>query len=68
LHLEVHGDKWMRPGSSWGLEVVSPFINSMLYSRDIISLADIKFALNFIELRIRLNDKGSYNQVERLFV
>jgi hypothetical protein len=37
------------------------FINSMLYGRDIISLANIKFALNFIELRIRLNDKGSYN-------
>jgi hypothetical protein len=24
LHLVVHGGKWTTPGSSWGLEVVSP--------------------------------------------
>jgi hypothetical protein len=44
------------------------FINSMLYSRDTIPLADVKSALNFMELRTRLNSKGSDNQEEGLFV
>jgi hypothetical protein len=33
----------------------------MLYSRDTISLADVKSVLNFMELRTRLNEKGSDN-------
>jgi hypothetical protein len=37
------------------------FVNSMLYGRDTISLTDVKFALNSMELRIKLNSKGSDN-------
>jgi hypothetical protein len=44
------------------------FVNSMLYGRYTISLVDVKSALNSIELRTRLNGKGSENQVEGLFV
>lgn len=44
------------------------FINLMLYDRDTISLADVKFALNFIKLRTRLDEKGSDDQVEDLFI
>jgi hypothetical protein len=44
------------------------FVNSMLYGRDTISLADVKSALNSIELRTKLNSKGSDNQLEGLFV
>jgi hypothetical protein len=44
------------------------FVNSMLYGRDTISLADVKSALNSIELRTKLNSKGSDNQSEGLFV
>jgi hypothetical protein len=44
------------------------FVNSMLYSRDTISLADVKSAVNSMELRTRLNSKGSDNQAEGLFV
>jgi hypothetical protein len=44
------------------------FVNSMLYGRDTISLADVKSALNFMELRTKLNSKGSDNQAEGLFV
>jgi hypothetical protein len=44
------------------------FVNSMLYGRDTISLADVKSALNSMELRTRLNGKGSDNQAERLLV
>jgi hypothetical protein len=44
------------------------FVNSMLYGRHTISLADVKSALNSMELRTRLNRKGSDNQVEGLFV
>jgi hypothetical protein len=40
------------------------FVNSMSYGRDTISLTNVKFALNSIKLRIRLNEKGSDNQVE----
>jgi hypothetical protein len=40
----------------------------MLYSRDTIPLADVKSALNFMELRTILNSKGSDNQAEGLFV
>jgi hypothetical protein len=40
----------------------------MLYSRDTISLIDVKSALNSMELRTRLNGKGSDNQVDGLFV
>jgi hypothetical protein len=36
----------------------------MLYGRDIISLADVKSALNSTKLRTRLNGKGSDNQEE----
>jgi hypothetical protein len=39
------------------------FVISMLYGKDTISLADVKFAL-----RARLNGKGSENQAEGLFV
>jgi hypothetical protein len=44
------------------------FVNSMLYGRDTISLADVKSALNSLELRTKLNSKGSDNQSEGLFV
>jgi hypothetical protein len=44
------------------------FVNSMLYGRDTISLADVKSALNSMELRTRLNGKGSDNQAKGLFV
>ena len=44
------------------------FVNSMLYGKDTISLVDVKFALNSMELRTRLNSKGSDNQAEGLFV
>jgi hypothetical protein len=40
----------------------------MLYDRDTISLADVKSALNSMELRTRLNGKSSDNQDEGLFV
>jgi hypothetical protein len=49
-------------------EVFDNFINSMLYCRDTISLADVKSAFNFMELRTKLNSKGSDNQAEGLFV
>ena len=38
------------------------FVNSMMYSRDTISLVDVKFALNSMELRTRFNGKDSENQ------
>ena len=44
------------------------FVNSMLYGRDTISLVDVKSALNSMELRTKLNSKGSDNQSEGLFV
>jgi hypothetical protein len=44
------------------------FINLMLYNRDTISLADVKSALNSMELRTRLNRKGNDHQAEHLFV
>jgi hypothetical protein len=44
------------------------FVNSMLYGRDTISIADFKSTLNSMELRTRLNVKGSDNQVDDLFV
>jgi hypothetical protein len=44
------------------------FVNSMLYGRDTISLVDIKYALNSMEMRLRLNSKGSDNQAKSLFV
>jgi hypothetical protein len=44
------------------------FVNSMLYSRDTISLADVKSTMNSMELRTRLNSKGNDNQSEGLFV
>jgi hypothetical protein len=44
------------------------FVNSMLYGRDTISLTDVKSALNSMELRTRLNGKGSNNQAKGLFV
>jgi hypothetical protein len=50
------------------LEFFDNFINSMLYGRDTISLIDVKSALNSMELRTRLNGKGSDNQAEGLFV
>lgn len=40
----------------------------MLYGRDVISLADVKSALNSLELCTRLNGKDSDNQAEGLFV
>jgi hypothetical protein len=49
-------------------EFFDNFINSMLYGRDTISLADVKSSLNSMELRTRLNGKGSDNQAEGLFV
>ena len=49
-------------------EFFDNFINSMLYGRDTISLVDVKSALNSMELRTRLNGKGSDNQAEGLFV
>jgi hypothetical protein len=48
--------------------VFDNFVNSMLYSRDTISLANAKSTLNSIELRTRLNGKGSAKQAEVLFV
>lgn len=42
------------------------FVNSMLYGRDIISLADVKFPLNFKELRTKLDVQGKDNQVDGL--
>ena len=44
------------------------FVNSMLYIRDTVSLGEVKFALNSMELRTRLNGKGSDNQANSLFV
>lgn len=38
-----------------------------MYGRDIISLEAVKFALNSMELRNKLNRKGSYDQVDGLF-
>lgn len=49
-------------------DVFDNFVNSMLYGRDTISLADVKSALNSMELRTRLNEKGSDNQAGGLFV
>ena len=43
-------------------------VNSMLYSKDTISVADVKSTLNSMELRTRLNGKGCDNQAECLFV
>jgi hypothetical protein len=37
------------------------FVNSMLYGRDTISIANVKSALNSMELRTRLNCKGCDN-------
>jgi hypothetical protein len=42
-------------------------INSMLYGRDTIFVSDVKSALNYMELRTRLNGKCSDNQAEGLF-
>jgi hypothetical protein len=50
------------------LDVFDNFVNSMLYGRDTISLADVKSALNSMELRTRLNGKGSDNLAKGLFV
>jgi hypothetical protein len=50
------------------LDLFDNFVNSMLYGRDTISLADVKSDLNSMELRTRLNEKGSDNQAEGLFV
>jgi hypothetical protein len=44
------------------------FVNSMFYGRDTSSVADIKFALNSMELRAILKGKGSDNQAEGLLV
>jgi hypothetical protein len=49
-------------------EFFDKFINSMLYGRDTISLMDVKPALNSMELRTRLNGKGSDNLPDVLFV
>jgi hypothetical protein len=49
-------------------DVFDNFVNSMLYSRNTISLADVKSALNSTELRTKLNSKGSDNQADGLFV
>jgi hypothetical protein len=49
-------------------DVFDNFVNLMLYSRDTISLADVKSALNSMELRTRLNVKGNDNQAKSLFV
>ncbi|GLT72015.1 hypothetical protein SLA2020_439880 [Shorea laevis] len=49
-------------------EFFDNFVNSMLYGRDTISLVDVKSSLNSMELRTRLNGKGSDNQAEGLFV
>jgi hypothetical protein len=49
-------------------DVFDNFFNSMLYGRDTIFLADFKSALNSMELRTKLNGKGSDNQAEGLFV
>jgi len=43
-------------------------VNSMVYCRDTISLADVKSTVNCMVLRTRLNRKGNDNQVEGLFV
>ena len=43
-------------------------MNSMLYSKDTLSLIDVKFALNSMELRTKLNLKGTDNQANGLFV
>jgi hypothetical protein len=43
------------------LDLFDNFVNSMLYGRDTISLADVKSDLNSMELRTRLNEKGSDN-------
>jgi hypothetical protein len=50
------------------LEFFDNFINSLFYERDTISLADVKSALNSMELRTRLNGKGSEHQAVGLFV
>lgn len=44
------------------------FINSMLYGRDTISLVDVKSALIYKKLRIKLNDKGVDGKDEGLSV
>jgi len=49
-------------------DLFNNFVNSTLYDRDTISLADIKSTLNSMELRTRLNEKCSNNQAEGLFV
>lgn len=42
-------------------EFFDNFVNSMLYGRDTILLVDVKSSLNSMELRTRLNGKGSDN-------
>jgi hypothetical protein len=37
-------------------DVFDNFVNSMLYGRDIISLANVKYALNSMELRTKLSE------------
>jgi hypothetical protein len=49
-------------------DIFDNFVNLMLYGRDTISLADVKSALNSMELRTRLNVTGSNNQAKSLFV
>jgi hypothetical protein len=44
------------------------FVNSMMYDRDIISLADGKSTLNSMKLMTRLNRKDSDNQAQGLFL
>jgi len=44
-------------------DVFDNFVNSMLYGRETIFLADVKSALNSMELTTKLNGKGSDNQV-----
>jgi len=44
------------------------FVNSMMYGRDIISLADGKSTLNSMKLMTRLNRKDSDNQAQGLFL
>jgi hypothetical protein len=43
------------------MDFVDNFIKSMLHGRDTIFLVDVKSALNSMELRTRLNKKGSDN-------
>jgi len=44
------------------------FSNLMLFDRDIISLVNVKSVLNSIELKTKLNEKGSDDQPKDLFV